>query len=71
MAKPTILIPSQSRDHDQERNVDARHPPKVERDPTDSIYRISGNIDGDFNLADCFSTVKLKFAITYNLPLAI
>ena len=54
MAKPTILIPSQSRDHDQlkqERNVDARRPPKVERDPTDSIYRISGNIDSDFNLA--------------------
>ena len=27
-------------------------------------YRISGNIDSDFNLADRFSVVKLKFAIT-------
>ena len=34
-------------------------------------YRISGNIDSDFNLADRFSIVKLKFAITYNLPIAI
>ena len=38
------------------------------------IYRISGNIDSDFNLAIwriAFSVVKLKFVITYNLPLAI
>ena len=34
-------------------------------------YRISGNIDSDFNLADRFSLVILKSAIAYNSPLAI
>ena len=31
------------------------------------MYRISGNVDSDFNLADRFSIVKLKFTITYKI----
>ena len=34
-------------------------------------YHVSRNIDSDFNLVDHFSVIKLKFAISYNLPLAI
>ena len=45
--------------------------PESDYKPEPISYHISGNIDSDFDSADRFSIVKLKFTITCNLPLAI